>query len=180
MLTDMQTHEIRARTGFFNRSVTCRFSENGMELVQDRDVKRIGYDKLSEIRFHRRGAGRSVLRLKTSQGDMATLRLMLDGSSDRGIDDFVKSFLQRVAQSSPQTPVVIGPSRLQWLASWIGVVASGAILLLAAWSLLVGGQIGALLMPVGIALVNLVIVVPILRSGPTRHYTVADAPAALD
>jgi hypothetical protein len=58
ILIDMQTHEIRASTGFFNRSVTCRISEKGKEIVQDRDVKRIGYDKLSGSRFHRRGAGR--------------------------------------------------------------------------------------------------------------------------
>jgi hypothetical protein len=130
---------------------------------------------LSEIRFHRRGAGRAVLGVRTSDGNTTTLRLMASPGSNGVIDDFVKSLLKRVALSSPETAFVSGPSQTQWIASRIGVLASGAILLLAAWSLSAGGQIGPMLMPVGIALVNLTVVVPILRSGKPRKYQVADA-----
>ena len=95
------------------------------------------------------------------------------------IDDFMKSLLKRVAVASPETAYVSGPSRTQWIASWIGVLASGAVLLLVAWSLSAGRQIGPMLMPVGIALVNLAVVVPILRSGKPRRCRAADALAAL-
>jgi len=114
-------------------------------------VIRIGYEMLSEIRFHRRSAGRAVLGVRTSDGNATTLRLMAAHGSNGAIDDFVKSFLKRVALSSPGTAFVSGPSRTQWIASWIGVLASGAVLLLSAWSLVAGGQTGPMLMPVGIA-----------------------------
>lgn len=174
-MTDTQNHEIRAGLGFFNRPAVCRIAEEGLEIVRGADVARIGYDMLSEIRFHRRGAGRAVLVARTSDGNTTTLRLMATPALEGVIDDFVKTLLKRVALSSPETAFVSGPSRTQWIASWIGGFASGAVLLLAAWSLSDGGQIGPMLMPVGIALVNLAVVVPILRSGKPRQYEVVDA-----
>jgi hypothetical protein len=116
-----------------------------------------------------------VLGVRTSDGNTTTLRLMATPGPNGVIDDFVKSLLKRVTLSSPETAFVSGPSQTQWIASWIGVLASGAVLLLAAWSLSAGGQIGPMLMPVGVALVNLAVVVPILRSGKPRQYQVADA-----
>ncbi len=174
-MTDKQNHEIPAGIGFFNRPVVCRIAEDELEIARGADVTRISYDILSEIRFHRRGAGRAVLGVQTSDGNTMTLRLMATPGSNGVIDDFVKSLLKRVAHSSPETALVSGPSRTQWIASWIGVLASGAILLFSAWSLIAGGQIGPMLMPVGIALVNVAVVVPILRSGKPRQYEVADA-----
>jgi len=157
-MSDMQNREIRAGLGSFNRPVVCRIAEDGLEIARGADVTRIGYDALSEIRFHRRGAGRAVLGIRTLDGNTTTLRLMAAHASNGPIDDFVKSLLERVALSSPGAAFVSGPSRTQWIASWIGVLASGAVLL-----------------SVGIALVNLAIVVPILWSGKPRQYPVADA-----
>jgi hypothetical protein len=173
-MTDTQNREIRAGLGVLNRPAVCRIADEGLEIARGTDVTRIGYDTLSEIRFHRRGAGRAVLGVRTSDGNTTTLRLMAAHGFKSAIDDFVKSFLKRVALSSPGAAFVSGPSRTQWIASWIGVLASGAVLLLSAWSLVDGGQIGPMLMPVGIALVNLAVVVPILRSGKPRQYPVAD------
>lgn len=174
-MSDIQNREIPAGIGFFNRPAVCRIAEDGLEIARGTDVTRIGYDVLSEIRFHRRGAGRAVLGVRTSDGKTTTLRMRATHASNGPIDDFVKSLLERVALSSPGAAFVSGPSRTQWIASWIGVLASGAVLLLSAWSLVAGGQIGPMLMPVGIALVNLAVVVPILRSGKPRQYPVADA-----
>jgi hypothetical protein len=178
-MTDMQNREIRAGLGLFNRPAVCRIAEEWLEITRGADVTRISYNMLSEIRFHRRGAGRAVLGVRTSEGNTTTLRLMATHGPDGMIDDFTKSLLKRVALTSPETAYVSGPSQTQWIASWIGVLASGAVLLLAAWSLSAGGQIGPMLMPVGIALVNLAVVVPILRSGKPRRYRAADALAAL-
>jgi hypothetical protein len=178
-MSDIQNREIRAGLGFFNRPVVCRIAEDGLEIARGADVTRVGYDVLSEIRFHRRGAGRAVLGVRTSDGNATTLKLMATHASNGAIDDFMKSLLKRVAVASPETAYVSGPSQTQWIASWIGVLASGAVLLLVAWSLSAGRQIGPMLMPVGIALVNLAVVVPILRSGKPRRYRAADALAAL-
>jgi len=179
-MTDTQNREIRAGLGVLNRPAVCRIADEGLEIARGTDVTRIGYNMLSEIRFLRRGAGRAVLGVRTSDGNTTTLRLMAAHGSKSAIDDFVKTLLERVALSSPGAAFVSGPSRTQWIASWIGVLASGAVLLLSAWSLVAGGQIGPMLMPVGIALVNLAVVVPILRSGKPRRYRAADALAALD
>lgn len=174
-MTDTQNREIRAGLGIFNRPAVCRIAEEGLEIVLGADVTRIGYDTLSEIRVHRRGAGRAELGVRTSDGNTTILRLTVKHASNGAIDDFLKVLLKRVALSSPETAFVSGPSRTQWNASRIGVLASGAVLLLSAWSLVAGGQIGPTLMPVGIALVNLAVVVPILRSGKPRQSEVADA-----
>ena len=174
-MTGTQSRESRAGLGVFNRPAVCRIAEEGLEIARGTDVTRIGYDMLSEIRFHRRGVGGAVLRVRTSDGNTATLRLMATHASDGAIDDFVKSLLKRVALSSPGAAFVFGPSRTQWIAYWSGVLASGTVLLLSACSLVAGGQIEPILMPVGIALVNLAVVVPILRSGKPRQYPVADA-----
>jgi hypothetical protein len=179
-MADKQYHEIRAGIGLFNRPVVCRIAEDGLEIARGADLTRISYNMLSEIRFHQRGAGRTVLGVRTSDGNTTTLRLMSTPGPNGVIDDFVKSLLKRVALSSPGTAFVSGPSRTQWIASWIGVLASGAVFLLSTWSLVVGDQIWPMLMPVGIALVNLAFVLPILRSGKPRRYTAADALAALN
>jgi hypothetical protein len=173
-MTDTQNRELRAGLRFFNRPAVCRIAEEGLEIVRGTDVARIGYDMLSEIRFHRRGAGRAVLGVRTSDGNTTTLRLMAKHAPEGAIDDFVKTLLKRVALSSPGAAFVSGASRTQWVASWIGVLASGAVLLLSAWSLVACGQIEPTLMPVGIALVNLAVVIPILRSGKPRQYEAAD------
>jgi len=178
-MTDKQNHEICAGIGFFKRPVVCRIAEDGLEIAHGADVTPISYAMLSEIRLHRRGAGRAVLGVRTSDGNTRTLRLMATPAPNGVIDDFVKSLLNRVALASPGTKFVSGPSQTQWIASWIGVLASGAVLLLASLNLSAGGQSGPMLMPVGIAFVNLAVVVPILRSGKPRQHTAAEAQAAL-
>lgn len=177
-MTDMENDEISVRTGFLNRSVTCRIAEAGLEVLRNGQITWIGYDRFSAIRFDRRVSGRAVLSVKTSEGATTTFRSVPETASAMEIDDFVKSLLQRVACVSPTTRFVIGPSRLQWVASWVGVLASGAVLLFAAWSLLADQHFGPLLLPVGIALVNLAVVLPIVRSGKPHHSSAADAPTA--
>lgn len=174
----MQNDEISVRTGVLNRSVTCRIAEAGLDVLRDGHTTRFGYDRLSEIRFYRRGSGRAVLSVQTSDGTTTTLRFVPEAASAMEIGDFVKSLLQRVARVSPTTRFVIGPTRMQWVASWVGVLASSAVLLFAAWSLLADRHFGPLLLPVGIALVNLAVVLPIVRSGRPCHSSAADAPKA--
>lgn len=177
-MTVMQNDEISAGTGFLNRVVTCRTAEAGLEILRDSHTTRIGYDACAVIRFDRGGSGRAALSVKTSEGATTTFRFVPETASAVGIDDFVKSLLQRVAPVSPTTRFVIGPTRTQWLASWVGVLASGVVLLFAAGSLLADRHFGPLLLPVGIALVNLAVVLPIVRSGGPRHFSAADAPTA--
>lgn len=178
-MTDMQNDEISSRTGFLNRTVTCRVTEVGLEIQSDGDIALIGYDGFTEIRFDRRGSGRAVLIVKTSEGTTTTLRFVSEAASAMEIDDFVKSLLERAARLSPTTRFVIGPSQTKWVASWVGLFASGAVLAAATWSVSAGGQFGSVLLPVGVALVNLAVVLPILRSGRPRRYTAADVPSAL-
>lgn len=177
-MRDKQNDEISVRTGFLNRSVTCRTAEAGLEVLCNGHTTRFGYDRFSEIRLDRRVSGRAVLSIKASDGATTTFRFVPEAASAMAIDDFVKSLLQRVARVSPTTRFVIGPSRSQWVASWVGVLASSAVLLYAAFSLLADRHFGSLLLPVGIALVNLAVVLPIVRSGRPRHSLVADAPTA--
>jgi len=164
-MTDTQNQEIRAGRGFFNRALICRIAEGGLEIARDADVTRISYDMLSEIRFHRHLSGRSLLKMETLTGTVRTPRLTPTSTARAEFDGFVQSLLQRVSSASPTTRVVFGPSKTQWMASWLGLLA--------------GGQIGLMLMPVGIALVNLAVVVPIVRSGKPRLYPAADAQAVL-
>lgn len=177
-MTEMQNDEISARTGFLNRSVMCRIAEAGLEVLRDGKTTRIGYDGFTEIRLDRRGSGRAALSFKTLEGATTTLRFLPEAASAVGIDDFVKSLLQRVAGVSPKTRFVMGPTRSQWVASLVGVLASCAVLLFAAGSLLSDRHFGPLFLPVGIALVNLAVVLPIVRSGKPRHFSAVDAPTA--
>ena len=178
-MTDVQNDKIRATTGFFNRAVTCRVTEASLEIQRDGDTAWIGYDAFSVIRYHRRVSGRAVLSLTISDGTKMTLRFAPEAASAVEIEDFVKSLRHRIAGSSPTTRFVIGPSQTQWVASWIGLFASGAVLAAATWSVSAGGRFGYVLLPAGVALVNLAVVLPILRSGQPRRYTAADAPSAL-
>jgi hypothetical protein len=65
--------------------------------------------------------------METLAGTVRTLRLTLTSAAQAEIDGFVKSLLQRVASASPTTRVIFGPSKKQWMASWLGL-ASGAVL----------------------------------------------------
>jgi hypothetical protein len=178
-MTDVKNDEIHSTTGFLNRSVTCRIAKAGLEVLRDGHTTLIGYDGFTEIRFDRRGSGRAVLIVKTSEGTTTTLRFVPEAAAAMEIDDFVKSLIDRVGHLSPKTRFVIGPSQTQWVASWGGLFASGAVLAATAWSVSAGGQLGSVLLPVGVALVNLAVVLPILRSGRPRRYTAADAISAL-
>ena len=179
-MTNMQNIEVLASFGFFNSRVTCRHGEACLEILRDGDVTRISYDQFSEIRYSRRGSRQAVLSVQTSEGTTTTLRFVPEAASSMEADVFVKSLLDRVVHISPTTRFVIGPSQTQWVASWVGLFASGAVLAVTMWNLSAGGQFGTLLLPVGIALVNLAVVLPILRSGRPRRYTAADAPAAIN
>lgn len=176
LMTDKQSVEIEAGTGFFNRQVTCRIAESGLEMLRDGDVIRIGYDGFTEIRARRHGSGRPVLCLLTSDGMRIMLNFKVHPAASSKVNTFVKSLLRRVASCAPATRFVLGASQFQWVASWVGGLASGAVLAVAAQSLLVEGQLGPILLPVGIALVNLSVVFPILQSGRPRRYRVEDAP----
>ena len=179
-MTNMQNIEVLASIGFFNSRVTCRHGEACLEILRDGDVTRISYDQFSELRYARRGSGQAVLSVQTLEGTTTKLRFVPEAESSMEVDDFVKSLIDRVAHKSPTTRFVIGPSQTQWVASWVGLFASGAVLALAMWNLSAGGQFGSLLLPVGIALVNLAVVLPILRSGRPRRYTAANAPAEIN
>ncbi|NHQ75900.1 hypothetical protein HAT86_15730 [Roseovarius gahaiensis] len=167
--------EVRAKVGVFNRSVACRLGEGMLEVERGGNVQRVGYDEIVEIRFQKRRSGRSVLGIQRATGRAITLRVSSGATSDEAVNDFVKSLCSLLAATSPDARVVIGPSRTQWVASWGGLFASGAVLLFAVWSLLAGDNIGSMLMPIGISLVNLAVVVPILRSGRPHQYSVAEA-----
>ena len=65
------------------------------------------------------------------------------------------------------------------LAAWIGLVAAVSILIGAIWVLLANYPCDSLLLPVGIALVNLTRVIPTVRSGRSRHCLVSTAPVTL-
>jgi hypothetical protein len=175
-MTDEQNGTVRARAGFFNRDVRCDLTEAGLEIRRNSNVTRIGYAEITEIRYRRHGPRRSVLSLKISSGMRITLKFISDYAAASELKAFVKSLLRRVAGDSPATRFVLGASQSQWVASWFGVFASGAVLAVAARSLLTEGQFSSILLPVGIALVNLAVVVPILQSGRPRRYRVKDAP----
>ena len=176
---DPPFHEIRAQTGFFPVTVTCRLDEDGLRILRGGAVTRIGHDAYGDIRFHRRGSGRAALVLAPSDGRGLTLLFKPALASDDEIADFVADLGRRIARSSPVARLVIGPSRRQWVASWIGVLASGVVLAGAALSLWGGVGFDAVLVPSAVALINLGIVVPIVRAGPPRALAIRDAAAAI-
>lgn len=172
-------HEIRARTGFFPITVTCRLGDDGLHILRGADVTRIGYDAFASLRFDRRGSGHAALVLAASDGRGASFLFKPGLAPDAEVTAFAMDLGKRVARASPAARLVIGPSRRQWVASWIGVCASGLVLLGAALALWAGGAPGSVLVPTAVALVNLGIVLPILRAGPPRTHAMKDAAAAL-
>ena len=148
-----------------------------MEILAGARTSRVGYGELSSVRVHRQPPGKAVLGLVSRNGEKTTLRLTPSSRSDAEIASFTGALLDRVAQADPMTPLHLGPSRRQWVAAWIGLVVSGAILVAAGWTLASAGAVGPLLLPVGIALVNLAVVVPILTSGRPREQAVGKARA---
>ena len=177
-MSDSRNHAISARAGFFKVSVTCSLQDDGLSILRGTAVSRIGYDAIRAIRFHRHAPKRAVLVLTPSSGRDVSFLLQQGRKCDREITDFVTALVARVARAAPQTCLVIGPSRRQWVASWVGVLVSGLVLSIAAWSGLAGRPLGSLAMPIAVALVNLGVVLPILRSGKPRHHRVSDAPIA--
>ncbi|MCR9148582.1 MAG: hypothetical protein NXH83_00265 [Rhodobacteraceae bacterium] len=171
--------ELTGRSSFLGRDITLRLADEGLEIRRGSEVSRVDYGRLAAIGLGARAPLRLALTISPADGTARTLRLRCTASSDAGARSFVRSLIARVAAVQPTMPVVLGPSRLQWLASWIGLLASAVILIVAAWATLTGAPLSAVLVPVSIAAVNLAVVVPILRAGPARTYTAEQAQHSL-
>ena len=178
-MSETPCHQIDAHIGLFARHVTCRLMDDHVEILNGTRALRIGYGDLSSISLFRQAARRTIVGLTCKAGITTRLRLVSSSGSDEKVVAFTKSLVARVARVAPDTPLLLGPNRRQWLAAWIGLAASVAILLGAIWALFAEAPIGPVLLPVSIGLVNLAVVVPILRTGRPRHCVVASAPITL-
>jgi hypothetical protein len=121
--------------------------------------------------------GQALLRLVSRNGQKTTLRLSSSSHSGEEITVFTTALVDRVARVAPQTSLHLGPSQRQWIAARVGMILSGLILIATVWTLATGGPVGPLLLPIGIALVNLAIFVPILKAGRPREHVVSKASA---
>ncbi len=173
----MSVLEMEARAGFFGKRGICRLTRDHVELLRGSRTIRIGYGELSSVWVYRPAPGRAVLGLVARKGPKITDRLTPFSRSDEEVSAFMAALVERVARAAPMTPLHLGPSRRQWIAAWIGAFVSGAILLAAGWALAAGGAAGPLLPPVGIAVVNLVVAAPILKSGRPHERSVGGAAA---
>ncbi|TCP58539.1 hypothetical protein EV663_12215 [Rhodovulum bhavnagarense] len=177
-MSETPQNQIDARIGFFAGRVTCRLTDHHVEILNGVQVTRIAYGDIATIRIARQDGRRTILELQTTGGQTKQLR-HVPPSGPEAAADFLRSLILHVAQVAPDTPLRLGPNRRQQVAAWIGVVASVAILLGAGWSLITGGTVVPLLLPIGIALVNLAVVIPILQAGRSRDCIVSEAPANL-
>lgn len=175
----MPDREIEARGGFPARPMICRLGEEQLEILAGAQTSRVGYGELASLRVHSHPSGKAVLGLVSRNGEKTTLRLTPSSRSDAEIASFTGALLDRVAQADPMTPLHLGPSRRQWVAAWIGLVVSCAILVAAGLTIAAASAVGPLLLPVGIALVNLGVVVPILKSGRPREQVVGKSRGAV-
>lgn len=173
----MSDLDMEARAGFFGERGNCRLTQDQLELRCGSKTKRIRYADLSSVSVYRPAPGRAVLGLFSRKGSKTTIRLTPHSRSGEEVSAFTASLVDRVARVAPMTPLLLGPSRRQWIAAWVGVIVSGAILLTLGWTLATGSAVGPLLMPVGIALANLVVVAPILMSGRPREQSIGKAAA---
>ena len=167
--------ELTGRSAVLGRDITLRMADEGLEIRRGSEVSRVDYGRLAAIGFNARAPLRLSLTISLGDNAARTLRLRYRATTAERAGSFVRSLVARVAKVQPTMPVVLGPSRLQWLASWIGLLASAAILVVAAWNTLTGAPLSAVLVPISIAAVNLAVVVPILRAGPSRVYTAVEA-----
>lgn len=177
-MIDTLENRIEARTGFFAGRVTCRLTDHHLEIPNGTEVTRIAYGDLSSVRIARQGTRRVVLALATTNGRQLKMRLG-SPSSEKAIKGFAGSLIRRVALIAPETPLLLGPSRRQRLAGWTGLTVSILILVAVGATLLTGGPIGPILLPLGIALVNLATVIPVLQAGRPRHGVVSAPPVNL-
>lgn len=174
-MSDMQSEEIQGRTWAFGRPVTCRLGPDGLEIRRGSEATRVGYDEVAAIRVDSTKPGREVFSLHSAWGGTTTIRMRPRSGAGAQVEAFTKSLVARVARAAPETTFVLGPSRSQWVAAWIGLVASGAIIIAVLWTFFAGGPFAPTLVPLAIALVNLSVVLPILRAGRPRALTVAEA-----
>lgn len=175
-MIDAPFEQIEVRAGFFARRGTCRLTDQHVEILNGARVNRIKYVYLAAIRIAQQGEWRTVLGLSTTSGQNIQLRLVRPSGSEAAAD-FMRSLISRVAQVAPEIPLRLGPSRGQRVAAWVGLVTSVAILFGAGWTLFTGGPVGLVLLPLGIALVNLRVVVWILKTGQAPEFRVCSIAA---
>ncbi|MFN3263198.1 MAG: hypothetical protein ACE37J_21830 [Pikeienuella sp.] len=173
----MSVLEMEARAGFFGMRGICRLTQDHVELLRGSHISLIGYGELSSVRVYRPAPGRAALGLVARKGPKITIRLTPFSRSDQEVSAFTAALVERVARAAPMTTLHLGPSRHQWIAAWIGAIVSGAILLAAGWTLAAGGSAAPLLPSVAIAVVNLVVAAPILKSGRPHEGSVGRAAA---
>jgi hypothetical protein len=178
-MPDPACRQIDARIGLFAKRVTCRLSDSHLVIGHDTQATRIGYSDLLSIRIARHGPRRAFLGLTLPGGEELLLRLTQPSGQGDAVAALTTSLISRVAEVAPETHLRLGPRRRQWVAAWIGLAASAAIVVGAGWSLFTDGGIAPVLLPLGVALANLGVVVPILQAGPPRDCVVSTAPATL-
>lgn len=178
-MSETPCHQIDAHLGFFSRRVTCRLMDDHVEILHGTQATRIGYKEISSISFFRKATRRSIVVLMCKTGKTKRFRVVSSSGSDEKIVAFARSLVERVSYVAPETPLLVGPTRRQWIAAWIGLVTSVGILFGAAWAFFAQAPIGQVLLPVSVGLVNLAVVLPILRAGRPWHCLVSTAPANL-
>lgn len=178
-MSETPCHQLDAHIGFFARRVTFRLTDDHVEILDGKRATRIDYWDLSSVSFFRQAARRTIVGLTCKTGKTTRFRLASSSGSDEKLAAFTRFLVESVARVAPETPLLLGPNRRQWIAAWIGLAASVTILLGAVWALFAETPVGPVLLPVSIGLVNLAVVLPILQAGRPRQCVVSTAPVTL-
>jgi hypothetical protein len=120
------------------------------------------------IRLCRSRRGQMRLTLEAVDGRKIALRWN-DWSPEA--HDFVslsEEILTRVSRRNQFVAFSIGPSKVAWFAAWIGLILSLSVIVGMTWAAVIGRGLPTVSLPLALAPIFLVRVLPILLDGPCR------------
>lgn len=147
-----------------------------IHLEDDRVVSALGRNGLSlsfcDIAFIRlctANSARLCLELEAIDGRKIAVRWRAGNPGASSYFTLAVELMTRASRQNEFVTFAIGPSRRIWIAAWIGLITSIVVIIGMTWAVLTGLGIPTALLPMALAPVSLIAVLPILLNGPSQR-----------
>lgn len=145
-----------------------RLQDDRLVNAVDKTSLSLSLSEIAFIRLNTSGRARLSITLEAIDGRKISLKWSARHPRALGFFSLSADLLTRVAQRNHFVTFSIGPSMRVWITAWIGLIISIGVILSITWVALTGGGISSVMLPMALAPIVLIVVVPILLNGPSR------------
>lgn len=145
-----------------------RLHDDRIIYATDKSNQALHLSDISHIRFCATFGSWLCLTLQAVNGRSVTLRWHALGPEASDYFSLSTELLTRVSRRNTFVTYSVGPSTGTWIAGWIGLLMLIGVIIGMAWAALTARGLPTFILPMALAPVALLIVVPIVVNGPSQ------------